>query len=138
MAKPPEKTNKTKTQSKRTPATRKTTNAVKKDDIDKVKQTKIATESKPSDTEKVILTPEEVLSTVVDHISSIVRIINNQSENHCANVTEIIHTAIGELEKANKLGKMDPKSKKLRQDISNAGIFIEDQKSAMEYAKLKY
>ena len=154
MAKPPSapKTSKQKAAARNT----KTSNLVKKEDVEKVKKNSITKPVKPEPKKPepkakdkkpepevppkkgTPPTPEQVLAFITNHIASIVKLINSVSDRSYSSVTEIVDVALADLERSGRLNKQDPVSKKLRQDIINSCFFIEDQRNALNKAKEKY
>ena len=164
MAKPPSASKTTK--QKATAKSTRTPNIVKKEDVDKVKKNSttkpVKSEVKKPESKKPEikkpepkaevkkpepkvppkkikpLNPEQILTLITNHIASIVKMVNSVSDRSYSSVTEIVDTALDDLEKNGKLNKQDPISKKLRQDIINSCFFIEDQRNALNKAKNKY
>ena len=122
------------TQKTATPATNvtKTNNAIKIDDISKLKNTGKKVE------QTMDTNPDLLVKTLVTHISSIMKTIKLVDDRNFGTVQGVSQHIISELSSSGKLGRQDTRTKKLRESIEDAEYFLEDQLKAIQMLKKNF
>lgn len=112
------------------PADTKTTNALKKQAVDSVKKTTPITPKRAN--------ADLLINTVINQISGAVRGVKEIDDRSFANVTDIVETALKELESEGKLNRQSGQAIKVRRYLHTVTLFLEDQIQAIELLKKKF